>query len=1112
VALVERVIAEVEAKSLDVRHPIARRLTLGLRRRSADRSLCPEPCMPASRSIRRVTLLSLAAALAAGPSLGLGCGAGADPPSGESGDALRRSFPEQAARVLDRAEAFADAPSGFALKTDPSALLTTRAGLRIDLPKLGGDAVRLHAPAGSGTEMDVRVIEHGLAGEGALSGGAVGYPRAGGTSYWAASEGGFEEWLSLDAGIARAGQIVASWKVEGGTLAEEGGVVLVLDEQSLPRLRVTAPAAFAAGGRPVTPRLDVHGDTIDLLVDAGGEAVLVDPSWTATPNMNHARDFSTATLLQSGKVLVAGGPTGNGDPTAEVYDPVANTWTLTANSMANGRFQAAAALLQSGKVLVTGGSNGGVLAATSIYDPGTNTFSAGPNMTVGHFRHTATTLQNGKVLVAGGWNGPSIATAELFDPAAVPPSFTATTSMTVGREYHTATLLANGKVLVAGGDNNGATFFTSAELYNPAAAPPTWTATGSMAAGGRAQHAAVLLASSGNVLVAGGYNGAALATAELYNTVNGTWSGAGSMSAGRIYASAALFTPLGKVLAIGGNNTADLYDPVANSWAATSILPYSMANGAGTLTMLGNGTALAAGGSGGLGAALFSSANGTPCNNGSQCTSGFCADGFCCNTACGGLCQACSAAKTGGANGTCGNVTVATDPDNECALQSVLSCGTTGVCDGAGACQLYANGSVCVSAKCNAGSLINASTCDGMGTCVPGSTVSCGLYNCVNAACLQSCMTSQDCAQNASCQNGKCVALLPLGQPCNSGVQCSSTFCADGFCCNLACNAGACDACSIAAGSTVNGNCLPVFGNPCDDGDPCTTGDACTGMGFACAGTPLTCMPLDGCHDAGMCDAATGSCTYTMLADGMGCDDGDACTQSDTCQMGKCTAGSSMACPVSDPCHDAGTCDPKSGMCDNPQKMDGAACSDGDACSGNDTCKSGICTPGTPTDCAPMDMCHLAGTCDPKTGMCSNPAKSIDCTAKGPCENDGACDPKSGECLKSNKPDGTPCPSGTCIAGSCVADATSTSANGTGAGGGSASNGTGAGAGSTGVDSGSAGTQGAGTGSGGSGSSAGQSGGCGCSTPGTSASLSPGWLLLGLLLAARRRRDRASRP
>src|SRR5213079_2373528 len=138
---------------------------------------------------------------------------------------------------------------------------------------------------------------------------------------------------------------------------------------------------------------------------------------------------------------------------------------------------------------------------------------------------------------------------------------------------------------------------------------------------------------------------------------------------------------------------------------------------------------------------------------------------------------------------------------------------------------------------------------------------------------------------------------------------------------------------------------------------------------------PVVCAATDQCHVAGTCDPATGTCSNPAKPDGTACNDGTACTRTDTCQAGVCAGTNPATCAPADQCHDAGTCDPATGTCSNPAKPDGPACNDGLACTRTDTCQAGLCAGTNPATCAPADQCHDAGTCDPATGACSNPAK-----------------------------------------------------------------------------------------------------------------------------------------
>jgi N-acetylneuraminic acid mutarotase len=319
---------------------------------------------------------------------------------------------------------------------------------------------------------------------------------------------------------------------------------------------------------------------------------VVAASWTATGSLITPRWLGIkATLLQDGKVLVAGGRAPRAYASlasAELYDPATGTWTAT-GSMTTARSGYTATLLQSGKVLVAGGydtavNNPALASSAELYDPATGTWTATGSMTTTRFGYTATLLQSGKVLVAGGimpGAGPSggfAATgAELYDPAT--GTWTATGSMTTARGGHTATLLTSGRVLVAGGDTltaatpqGNVTVTASAELYDPDTG--TWTATGSMTTM-RENHTATKLL-LGRVLVVGGDT-----SAELYDPLTGTWTATGSMTTARGRCTAILL-PDNRVLVLGGDDpsglsngpvaSAELYDPWTGTWTATASM------------------------------------------------------------------------------------------------------------------------------------------------------------------------------------------------------------------------------------------------------------------------------------------------------------------------------------------------------------------------------------------------------------------------------------------------------------------------------------------------------------------------------------------------------------
>ena len=92
--------------------------------------------------------------------------------------------------------------------------------------------------------------------------------------------------------------------------------------------------------------------------------------WSVAQSLNTGHKYHTATLLQNGMVLVAGGENNHFNvlASAGLYDPTSRTWTVT-GSLNTARAGHRATLLQNGKVvLVAGGldTNFRVLASAEL--------------------------------------------------------------------------------------------------------------------------------------------------------------------------------------------------------------------------------------------------------------------------------------------------------------------------------------------------------------------------------------------------------------------------------------------------------------------------------------------------------------------------------------------------------------------------------------------------------------------------------------------------------------------------------------------------------------------------------------------------------------------------
>jgi hypothetical protein len=237
---------------------------------------------------------------------------------------------------------------------------------------------------------------------------------------------------------------------------------------------------------------------------------------------------------QNSRVLTAGGVTAGGSATstAEIFNPITNSWSPIGVGMNEARSGATAALLQDGRVLIAGGQNGTTISSTvEIFDPSLATFNAAGMMSSPHTQHAMALLHDGRVVIVGGFNGSApLASTDVLGPVA--GTVSTGPALVTARYGHTATTLLNGAVVVIGGNNGNADpaqmDATATELVDFTAATPAFATLATNLATPREGHIALLLPNNNGVLIIGGTSGGtAIASAELFtvqDSAQGAWT------------------------------------------------------------------------------------------------------------------------------------------------------------------------------------------------------------------------------------------------------------------------------------------------------------------------------------------------------------------------------------------------------------------------------------------------------------------------------------------------------------------------------------------------------------------------------------------------------------
>ncbi len=429
-----------------------------------------------------------------------------------------------------------------------------------------------------------------------------------------------------------------------------------------------------------------------------------------------------------------------GDTNAEVYDPVVGFFSYVPGPGA-ARDGRSAHLLVSGKVFVSGGTT----LAAELFDPVTKTWSFG-----GPVPFTATDIAwtgavGGNVLSSGGRLFEGVeARGMLFDPLTAngngEVAFTGT-----GRASHTATLMSNGGILFTGGDPCWGICvgqpLASAAVWTdgaPTAARPVLTTAPAQVTGG------TKLTLVGHGFANAGEGSSGDTAASALNAPQVVWvSEAGDASV------------LGRVL--------DFTDT-----SITWIAPSTALAGHGYLYVLVGGVL-----SNPAPLEIAPSLLATGCTFDAECASGFCSDNVCCDRRCNGKCEGCTTTrKTNGVDGVCGAVPPGHDSKGLCFALQGQACSdasqcATGFCTEGICCDSACKGT-CLS--CTQAGHVGACTAISEGACdvacdgdhtlkkVGSPDVDCAPFKCDGKSCRVSCASARDCVAPAVCdEGGLCV-------------------------------------------------------------------------------------------------------------------------------------------------------------------------------------------------------------------------------------------------------------------------------------------------------------------------------------------------------------------
>ena len=331
--------------------------------------------------------------------------------------------------------------------------------------------------------------------------------------------------------------------------------------------------------------------------------------WKNQDALSIPRNGHKATLLDNGKVLVAGGIyVAQSTNIVEIFTPGSNgtgTWAHAKRMNHDRKFHTLHLIdnqqTGSNNIIAIGGAAEGcscIRNSAELYDPSSNTWTMAPNLNDVRAFHGSSVLEDGNVLVSGGISNTSSTaiqnSTEAFDTTT--NTWTLKAPLNTARAYHNQVTFidatGNSKAMVIGGGDASGKQLSSTEIYDPSS--NTWSLGPNMNST-RYNYFSAITLHDGRILVVGGNT---TGDSEVYDPLTNQWT---------TYPTSYTFyqgsvVELGsetnyKVLAAGSipvTTNAMLFDPQTGTWTNTD--PMNSPRADFTLTLLKDGTTLAANG------------------------------------------------------------------------------------------------------------------------------------------------------------------------------------------------------------------------------------------------------------------------------------------------------------------------------------------------------------------------------------------------------------------------------------------------------------------------------------------------------------------------------------